>query len=134
MRLGKYAKSVSSNQNSASPAFLACPHYCHPLLITSFVHIKLPPFSNCLCTSKSSLDMRNNDAQPQPTVTRAETGKLSTYLSGKESSLPSTHTFFTDRQQIPQEVPAQKGAISQTSEWKSRNTNHNLLIHSLGLL
>lgn len=94
MRLGKDSKSDSPNGNSASPASIACCDYYHPLLIASFVHIKLPPFPNCLRTCKSSLDVRTNHVQSQPTVTRAETGSLSAYLSGTESSLPSTPPFF----------------------------------------
>lgn len=108
MRLGKDSKSDSPNGNSASPASIACCDYYHPLLIASFVHIKLPPFPNCLRTCKSSLDVRTNHVQSQPTVTRAETGSLSAYLSGTESSLPSTPPFFFTDGDRSQEVLAQK--------------------------
>lgn len=131
MRLGKDSKSDSPNGNSASPASIACCDYYHPLLIASFVHIKLPPFPNCLRTCKSSLDVRTNHVQSQPTVTRAETGSLSAYLSGTESSLPSTPPFFLRMGTDHRRYLLKRGATSQISEWKNRNTS---LIHSLGLL
>lgn len=41
---------------------ISCLHspsrYCHPFLIASFRHIKLPPFPNCTC--KPSLDIRSS--------------------------------------------------------------------------
>lgn len=80
------------------------------------------------------MDIRNNDVQPQPTVTRTETGRLSAYLSGTESPLPSTPPFLQMRNRYHRKYVSKRGATSQISEWKSRNTNHNLLVHSLGLL